>query len=254
MADARPQLRARSATEIVDAAFQLFRRDPLTYLLVAALGYVPVLITQLLVVGPAAQVEELARLTPGHTLVMMLGYWTSLSLMSAVLVRLSAEDYLGHGIDPRAAAWEAFGRLPTVMFGLLLKYIMMFLGFLLFFVGLFWMIARYFAVTPAIVLEGQGVFGALSRSVALSRGQKLHILGTSLLAFLIFFVIYIGVSIVSAMTGSTVLMMVLSTVASIVAYPLFAMTEMLLYYDTRVRNEGYDIELMAEGLGTEAAR
>jgi hypothetical protein len=29
---------------------------------------------------------------------------------------------------------------------------------------------------------------------------------------------------------------------------MFAITEMLLYYDARVRNEGYDIEMMAEGL------
>jgi len=35
---------------------------------------------------------------------------------------------------------------------------------------------------------------------------------------------------------------------SIIGYPLFAITEMLLYYDARVRNEGFDIEMMAEGL------
>jgi len=41
---------------------------------------------------------------------------------------------------------------------------------------------------------------------------------------------------------------VLTVAASILAYPMFAITEMLLYYDARVRNEGYDIEMMAEGL------
>ena len=48
--------------------------------------------------------------------------------------------------------------------------------------------------------------------------------------------------------GSMVIITVLSTAASIVIYPMFAITEMLLYYDARVRSEGYDIEMMAEGL------
>ena len=92
------------------------------------------------------------------------------------------------------------------------------------------------------------VVGAFSRSSALSRGRKLHILGTSLLAFLIFFVIYFAVGIVAAMTGSMVISTILTVVASIVAYPMFAIVEMLLYYDSRVRNEGYDIEMMAEAI------
>jgi hypothetical protein len=29
---------------------------------------------------------------------------------------------------------------------------------------------------------------------------------------------------------------------------MFAIIEMLLYYDARVRNEGYDIEMMAEAI------
>ena len=69
-----------------------------------------------------------------------------------------------------------------------------------------------------------------------------------MLAFLIFFVLYFAVGIVAAVTGSVVISTVLTVAASILAYPMFAITEMLLYYDARVRNEGYDIEMMAEGL------
>jgi hypothetical protein len=139
-------------------------------------------------------------------------------------------------------------RLPSVMLGLLLKYLLMIAGFMFFIVGFFWVLARYFAVTAGIVIEGRGVFASLGRSATLSRGRKLHILGTSLLAFLIFFVVYFAVGIVAAMFGSAVITTVLTVAASIVAYPMFAITEMLLYYDARIRNEGYDIEMMAEGL------
>jgi hypothetical protein len=242
-------LRPRSATEIVDAAFQLYRRDPLTYLLISAICYAPILILQLIVLGPATQIEEqLARLTAGYSIVMMLGYWVSVSLMSAVLVRLSSEDYLGHRIEPAVAVRDAFQRLPTVMLALLGKYILMIIGFFLFFVGFFYVLARYFAVTAGIVIEGRGVGGAFGRSSALSRGHKLHIIGTSLLAFLIFIVVYFGIGIVAAFINNMVIATVLTVAASILAYPMFAITEMLLYYDARVRNEGYDIEMMAEAI------
>lgn len=246
----RPPLRARSATEIVDAAFQLYRRDPLTYLLVSALCYAPLLVVQLVVLGPATELEEqIAALTSGYSVVMMFGYWLSLSLMNAVIVRLSSEDYLGRELEPAVAVRDALLRLPSVMAGILFKYIFIFIGFFLLIVGALWVMARYFAVTAAIVLEGRGAFSSFGRSAALSRGRKMHILGTSLLAFLIFFVVYFGVAIAGAMTGSVVISTVLTVIASILAYPMFAITEMLLYYDARVRSEGYDIEVMEAGLG-----
>jgi hypothetical protein len=173
----------------------------------------------------------------------------TLSLMTAVIIRLSSEDYLGRHVEPSVAVRDAAARLPAVMFGLLFTYILMILGLLVFLVGMLWVIARYFAVTSVIVLEGSGMVRAFGRSAALSRGRKLHILGTSLLAFLILLVLYFAVAIVGAMTGSNVIATVLTTAGSIVAYPMLAITGMLLYYDARIRNEGYDIELMAEGLG-----
>ena len=36
---------------------------------------------------------------------------------------------------------------------------------------------------------------------------------------------------------------------TILAYPIIAITECLLYYDARIQSEGLDIELMAAELG-----
>ena len=242
-------LRARSATEIVDAAFQLYRRDPVTYLFIAALCYAPILVLQLLILGPAAELEEqMAALTAGYSIAILFGYWISVSLMSAVIIRLASEDYLGRKLEPAVAVRDAVVKLPTVMFAYLLKYILLMIGLFLFLIGLLYMLARYFAVTTAIVIEDRGVFTAFGRSAVLSRGRKLHILGTLLLAFLIFMIVYFAALFLASIGGSMVIITVLSTAASIVIYPMFAITEMLLYYDARVRSEGYDIEMMAEGL------
>src|SRR5574338_982219 len=163
-------LRPRSATEIVDAAFQLYRRDPMTYLLISALCYAPILVMQLVVLGPAMAVEaQITRLTSGFSVIMMLAYWVSLSLMSAAIVRISAEDYLGNRVEPAVAVRDALTRLPAVMFGLLFKYILMFVGIFVFLIGMFYVIARYFAVTSAIVIEHRGLVTAFGRSSTLSR-------------------------------------------------------------------------------------
>jgi hypothetical protein len=242
-------LRARSASEIVDAAFQLYRRAPLNYLLISAICYAPILVMQLIVFGPGMDFnEQFGRLTAGVGGLMVLGYWVSMSLMSSVMTRLSSEDYLGHPIEPAVAVRDSLAKLPVVMFALLIKYLLMAIGFIFFIVGAFWFMARTFAVTAAVVLEGKGAFGSIGRSGKLSRGRKLHIFGTLMLAYLIFFVVYFAIAIIAAMTGSVVISTVLTVAASIVAYPLFAIVEMLLYYDARVRNEGYDIEMMAEGV------
>ena len=246
----RPPLRARSATEIVDAAFQLYRRDPLTYLVLSAICYGPLLVMQFFVVGPGTTIEEqLAAMTSGFSLILMLGYWVSLSLLSATIVRLASEDYLGRHYEPGLAFREALSFLPRVMVAIFFKYLFIFIGFFLFFLPALWVVSRYFAVTAGIVLENRGVVGTFGRSAKLSRGRKMHILGTSLLAFLIFFVIYFAVTILGAMTGSTVITTLLTIAASIVAWPMFGIVEMLLYYDTRVSAEGFDIEMMEAGLG-----
>jgi len=245
----RPPLRARSATEIVDAAFQLYRRDPMTYLLLSAICYAPLLVLQLIVLGPATAIEEqIAAITSGFSLVMLFGYWISLSLLSATIVRLSSEDYLGRHFEAPVAVRDAVVRLPAVMFAFLFKYILIVVGFVFFIIPALWVLARYFAVTASVVLEGRGPGAAFGRSARLSRGLKMHILGTSLLAFLIFFVIYFAVTIVGAMTGSVVVTTLLTIVVSIIAWPMFAITEMLLYYDARIRSEGFDIEMMEAGL------
>ena len=245
----RPPLRARSATEIVDATFQLYRRDPLTYLLLSAICYAPLLVLQLLVLGPATAIEEqISAMTSGFSLVLLLGYWISLSLLSATIVRLSSEDYLGRQYEAPVAVRDALVRLPAVMFALLFKYVLIVVGFVLFIIPALWVLARYFAVTASIVLEGRGPGAAFGRSARLSRGLKMHILGTSLLAFLIFFVVYFAVTIVGAMTGSVVITTLFTIIVSIIAWPMFAITEMLLYYDARIRSEGFDIEMMEAGL------
>jgi hypothetical protein len=108
--------------------------------------------------------------------------------------------------------------------------------------------ARYFAVTPAVILENEGILGGFRRSSELSRGRKWHILNTLGLAAIIYWVLVIGVSLAFSLFGAFVLQTVGSAVATVLVYPVVAITQTLLYYDARIQSEGLDIELMTGAL------
>jgi membrane-anchored glycerophosphoryl diester phosphodiesterase (GDPDase) len=119
-------------------------------------------------------------------------------------------------------------------------------------VGALYVAARLFALTPVIILEDATVSTAFSRTTALSNGRKRHILNTLGLVAIIYWVIALGVSVLAAASGNFVVQAVASAFYTILAYPVIAITECLLYYDARIQSEGLDIELMAEELGAAA--
>jgi hypothetical protein len=98
------------------------------------------------------------------------------------------------------------------------------------------------------VLENRGIVAAFSRSSFLSQNRKWHVLLTLFLVFVIFIALSIAVSVVAPLSGSVAASLVLQSLFTVVAYPLIGITQMILYYDTRIRAEGFDIEVMAGAL------
>jgi hypothetical protein len=118
--------------------------------------------------------------------------------------------------------------------------------------------ARFFAVFQVIVLESPDIGRAFARSSALSRGRKGHILLTMLLVFVIFILLSMAVSVLSmvaiGLTGNLAASTALQSLYTVIAYPLIGITQVILYYDTRIRAEGFDIELMTSALDSPEPR
>lgn len=249
------RLRPRTVSEIVDTAFQLYRQDPAQYIAVTAVAYAPWLLIQMFVLPKPAVLttgaDEMSLAV--LNLVTAFGTWVSLVLMSGVIVRLGSESYLGKPgpRDVGRTIREVLPRVPALMLGGFYKFLLSMLGILCFIVGLFYVAARYFAVGTAIVLEDRTAAGALGRSSALSKGNKRHILNTLGLVALIYFVASLAAGVLAGLTRSNVIVGVVSTGFTVVAYPVIGLAEMVLYYDARIRNEGFDIEMMAQGLETD---
>jgi hypothetical protein len=239
-------LRPRSPSEIVDTAFQILRAHYGQFVLCSALAYTPWLIVQLVVLGDPRRFTALPWYVGA---VSLLGVWITFSLMSAVLISCASQAYLGEGVDVGVAVRTALSRLPTVIVAALFRYILLVFGLMALVVGALYVFARFFAVAPVIILERAGVATAFARSSALSKGRKWHVLNTLGLVGAIYWVLGFGIAFGAALSGSFIVQVVAGATYTILAYPVIAITETLLYYDARIKSEGLDIELMAEALG-----
>lgn len=284
-------LRPRSPSEIVDAAFQLYRRNAGPILLMSAVAYAPAIIVQLLILGTAPTAQGVPALAGSLAVVGGLISWLGYALMSGAVCRLAADVYLGKPADVGGSVRATLPRVPALMGAAVLKTLAMaapvalvgvffalvipatarggaggagitvLLGVLFFFaamVAALYLFATYFAVTPLVVIEGEGPTGSMSRSSKLSEGRRLPILGTVALVFAIYLVLMLAVMTIAALLGGftsvqTVGQVLAMHAFTIIAYPLYAVTEMLLYYDARIRREAFDVEVMAAALGSTPA-
>jgi hypothetical protein len=119
--------------------------------------------------------------------------------------------------------------------------------------------ARTFAITSAIVIEGQSATEGVQRSFFLSRDATMRIIGIALLCLVIYwFAQMISVMLVQTVVrlvlSNTILSMALGNIAGMVIYPFLNIAIMVLYYDQRVRKEGYDLDVMGSAISTPAPR
>lgn len=266
MSDLR--LRARPVAEIVDAAFQLYRRDAAEYLLITALAYAPALVAQLLLLGASTEIASFSPTQGAVAFVLLVFSFFTFCVMWAALTLFASEVYLGRMPELGIVARAALGRLPavlgsTIAFALVLALgavpvalavatanpVLIAFSVLLPLAWWLYAYARYFALLQIVVLERADVVTAFRRSALLSRNIKLHILLTMFLVFVIVGVLSFAVLIPATLFGSPVVAAVVQTCYVIAAYPLIGITQMVLYYDARIRAEGFDIEVMAQALG-----
>lgn len=269
MSDLR--LRARSVSEIVDAAFQLYKRDAVEYALVAAVAYAPSIIAQLFVIrGLTATAGRRPEIFGVPYFVSSILSIFAYALMSAVLSRFSSDVYLDRPTGLMEVVRQvlprvfrvigatflfgfvfALGFVPALLGAVISSVLVMFIGVLVAIAWALYVFARFFAVLQAIVLEDSSVVAGFVRSSVLSEGLKWHILLTLILIFVIFMMLSFAASIVGFAVGAAGLIAV-QTIYTVFAYPLIGITQVILYYDARIRREGFDIELMAGALQTPA--
>ena len=145
---------------------------------------------------------------------------------------------------PGLASGGTGAAAPAIGLGLLLPFAMVW-GVIL--------LLRYAVTGPVVINEQVSGSEALRRSGALTKGSKGRLFGLFALLFAIMYAVMLTVMVVSMMIFRNALLgQVLMNVTSLVTYPFAAVLITVIYYDLRIRNEGFDLEVMAGGL-TDAA-
>ncbi|MGH7627383.1 MAG: hypothetical protein ACREOJ_18955 [Gemmatimonadaceae bacterium] len=262
-------LRPRSATEIVDASFRVLRQSYLQLAAVAAVILLPYIIV---VVVMGANPADVPR---------VLGFSVLLGICAAVvegaIVVAVSESYLNGTTRVAEALASAAKRLPGLIGVAILRGLVVGFGvvavvlipgiaagvllrnnipamvvvlFLLALAPAVYLVLRTLFMTAVLMLEQTGVGNSFKRSWHLAGGQMWRVLLTMLLAW----VIYIGLFVVLSLavnlllTRNPTVSAVLSAIVMCFAYPFVGVVTTLLYYDLRVRKEGFDLELMTEQL------
>jgi hypothetical protein len=255
-------LRPLGVGEILDGAFTTMRRYPKATLgLSAIIGSVTALMQFLLAlslnsVSTSGDFNSLALLAGGVTVIVAVLGSVILSGMLTVVV---GEAVLGKPID-LSAVWRRVGsRIGALIGAAFLVGLVVLVGFVLCILpGIYIGVALAFT-GPALILEGQSVTNAMSRSRALVKGDWWRVFGILFLAAIIAYVVGAIVSVpfglagasfqfsreygASVGVGSLVLQAIGSILSTTVSAPITAGATALLYIDRRMRREGLDVAL-----------
>jgi hypothetical protein len=266
-----------SVADVLDGAFKLLKANARTLVLVVSAVVVPVqLLSAFLVreqVAPGilnvmrdptvaqSQAEFSLGDAAGSFITLILAAITA-PLIAGVVSVVCAESYLGRSITAGEALKRTVRRLHWLLLAAAAVFVSELFGLLLCVIPgvILWVL--FTAVTPALMLEQLGPIQAMRRSWRLLRPRFWGVFGIALLAWLI--TAFLGnllggiPTAIATLFGGTFawLWVALGSVLSaLVTAPITAIVDTLLYFDGRIRNEGFDLQVMAQDLhGTGAGR
>jgi hypothetical protein len=281
-------LRARSNAELLDAAFEIYRRHFAIFLAVGVVAALPMALVQytsLSLLGGKRGAMTIPDVSGGSfvmlQVMMLVAYVVTLFITpftEGITVTTAARAYRGESVELGDATRAVFSRPVAVLLAYWARFFLIMaammaigivgsivvgivfavfrpLGILLaipLVIGMFvaavviW--KRYFAVLPVLLVEEKRVADSMSRSRALADGNGARIVVLIGLVILIsmFFGIMLGGIAAALISGVVGALLYLFCVALVNQFAGVVLT--LLYFDLRIRKEGYDIELLASSL------
>ena len=238
-------LRPRSASELVDAGFRLLRRHFGAFVTLGALGYVPSLLVDLARFSGAA---ASAGLTTGVLVAFVVVVVPLYAVTQGALSALAADAYRTGDARLGDALRLAIRRVGPAVGAMLLVGAIFAVGIALLVVPGVYLFARLASAFPSVVVEELGPVEALRRAWARAEGRVGHSLGTLALTFLLYFVMLMGATVVGGvggLLGGKYLLLAVTAVVTVLVAPMVPVVTTLLYFDLRIRSEGYDLELLS---------
>jgi hypothetical protein len=250
-----PVLESMTLGMILDKAINLYSRNFLLLVAITAIpqvvfsaGYVLLTNTTFADRAPGLLLLGLALL-----ILSLVGNGIGGGAMTVVV----GSRYLGRDVAFKSAYKAAFRRAGPIVGGTLLAYLFIFLGFLGLTVPGLILAVSYSLISPVIMLEGVGGAKSLKRSRLLIKGYRWQ----TFLLYLMYWVVLEVVGFVAgllaglAFEGAPVppLTALINALVTIFLGPFSSVLSVLLYYNQRIRKEGFDLAFLAEAMAPHVA-
>jgi hypothetical protein len=264
-----PELRPLSIGEILDVAIKIYLRNAWTLFRVVLFVVAPVEIVSALIQASAAANDSDTTTLTSHDLALTLSAVGAAAVLGIVANTVAtgasfkavADAYLGEQPTWRSSLRFAFARLHSILWITLLGGIATVVGLVFCIIpGVYLWIAFAVAV-PVLLTEGVKGTGALGRSRALVSGRWWGTFGVVLIGSILAGVVSGAIGAIARVAGGTtdagsvagfLVNSVSGTLGSMVSTPFTAAFVTVLYFDLRVRKEGFDLQLLAERIGLTA--
>ena len=278
-----PTLRPRSAIEIVDTAFTIWRRNFGQMTIIGIAATVPIVLALVLGLGslftagmtgkPISEGAILSMVPMILVFVVILVLW--MAVVDGAMTLAAGDAYFGREVSAASALRGALSKGGTLVLSNILRMltiggaavvggiVIALLGrangaiavllIVVLSVLMLLLFARLFATTNAVVFENSGASESLNRSFALSKDSAWRIFGVILLSYVVLIVAQIAIGLTVQVVISTILRspVVASMVGNVIGallYPFLSIALMVLYFDQRIRKEGYDLDVLSDGL------
>jgi hypothetical protein len=256
-------LRPMSTSELLDRTFFLYRKHFLVFTGIVAMPYLVLLLFQISILRLQSSIHPL--LTVLLSLLIVIPSIAAVLISQAASVIAVSDVHLGRP----ASIGAAYSRIRGSLIELLAVMILMGLGILLGFIlcivpGIILAIVWSLSI-PIVLIEIKGPVEAMKRSFALTEGSRSRILIILLLVGVVTYIVtiiiqapiiyLIGFSGLKNPNSIPAWLNILSRVGSFISsclvIPISMIATSLVYYDQRVRKEGFDLQLMMSSLKSE---
>lgn len=271
-------MRPRRVGEVLDAAIKIYLGNARTLMALTATVVIPVQVVSAIVLlsaVPSGSDIPTGVFAIGHvqrppsggayigaTSLQLVMVFIGTLLVTAACVKAVSDVYLDQPPGYGPSLRFALRRLPALFAMEILLILGLIVGFVAVILPGIWLYASWSVATPSLLIERLRPARALGRSMRLVRDRWWATSAILIVAVLMGEVVNgaiqgLLVAVVSLPSHPTLLAAVsasvlAATVGSVIVTPFTATVSTVLYYDLRVRHDGYDLQLMADELGLPA--
>jgi hypothetical protein len=266
-------LHPMTLSDVLDGAFRLLRANLATIVLVTAVFFVPLELLSAFLArdlfggqsvlrvlqDPLLTEQQLGGGLSGFQLGGTIGAWLLGLLITpfvgGAITQVVAASYLGRQLGAGEAIRTTGRRLWALLGASILVHLVELPAFVLCVLPALVAMTFLICTTPAVMIERLGPVRSMRRSFALVRPRFWPVLGiavvSGLLAIFLTSVLGTPFTLLGQFVGlrwGFILVAIGGIVGRLLASPFVSIVATLVYFDARIRHEGFDLQMIARGL------